>query len=516
MATLDSMHTSALPLGHANDTANALPQGQKLPANIEAEVAFLGAVLIDNRVIEELGTPLAPAHFFEPVHGRIYERILQLMDRKAVVTPVTLRPYFEADEALRALGGTAYLARLTADGQGLMAPRVLAEQIYDLALLRELVKVGRELVEGAMDTSESVEPLEQIEAAEAALYKVAEGAGNQNEAQSFGQATRTAISGIEKAFNSGGHVAGKTTGLDSVNQRIGGLHDSDLIILAGRPGMGKTSLATNIAFNAADRLMTDAALGIGPDKSIGTGVVFFSLEMSADQLATRVLAEQSGISSSALRMGKISREDFQQLSFASQRLAQLPLFIDDTPGLTIAGLRARARRLKRRHEIGHVIVDYLQLLQGSGRSTDNRVNEISEISRGLKTLAKELHVPVIALSQLSRAVEQREDKRPQLSDLRESGSIEQDADMVWFVFREDYYHQAKEPKEPTPSDPPGVHEAHATWVAEMERVNGLSELIIAKQRHGSTGKVRLRFEARITKFTDLAPEELAGHNYSDE
>jgi replicative DNA helicase len=246
----------------------------------------------------------------------------------------------------------------------LIAPRVLAEQIYDLALLRELVRVGRDLVQGAMDTSESVEPLEQIEAAEAALYKVADGAGSANEAKSFGEATRVAISGIEKAFNSGGHVAGKTTGLDSVNQRIGGLHDPDLIILAGRPGMGKTSLATNIAFNAANRLLTDRELGIDPAKSIGAATAFFSLEMSADQLATRILAEQSGISSSALRMGKISREDFQALSFASQRLSQLPLYIDDTPGLTIAGLRARARRLKRRHDIGLVIVDYLQLLSG--------------------------------------------------------------------------------------------------------------------------------------------------------
>ncbi|NBC36690.1 replicative DNA helicase [Novosphingobium sp. FSY-8] len=501
--------------GAPTPAANDGVTGRQLPANIEAEAAFLGAVLIDNRVIEELGQPLAPAHFFEPVHGRIYERILQLMDRKAVVTPVTLRPYFEADEALRELGGPAYLARLTADGQGLMAPRVLAEQIYELAMLRELVRVGRELISGAMDTSEAVDPEKQIENAEAALYKVAEGTGAANEAKSFGTATRVAIQGIEKAFNSGGHVSGKTTGLDSVNARIGGLHDSDLIILAGRPGMGKTSLATNIAFNAANRMLADRDMGLPPEKSIGAGVAFFSLEMSADQLATRILAEQSGISSSALRMGKISREDFQSLSFASQRLAQLPLFIDDTPGLTIAGLRARARRLQRRHGIGLVIVDYLQLLQGSGKATDNRVNEISEISRGLKTLAKELHVPVIALSQLSRAVEQREDKRPQLSDLRESGSIEQDADMVWFVFREDYYVKSREPKQPTATDPQPIVDAYAKWQEEMERVFGLAELIIAKQRHGSTGKVRMRFEAKITKFSDLAPEELAAYAHDD-
>ncbi|MFC0590287.1 replicative DNA helicase [Novosphingobium aquiterrae] len=484
-----------------------------LPSNVEAEAAFLGAVLIDNRVIEELSTPLLPMHFFEPIHARIYERILQLLDRKAVVTPITLKPYFEADEALKDLGGASYLARLTADGQGLLAPRELAGQIYDLALLRELISVGRNLVNSALDTSESVEPMDQIAAAEAALYKVAEGASTGSEAQGFASATRTALGMIEQALLSGGHISGTTTGLTSVNEKIGGLHDSDLIILAGRPGMGKTSLATNIAFNAADRLRRDLADGIAADKSVGAATAFFSLEMSADQLATRILAEQSGISSEALRMGKISRDDFQQLSYASQRLAELPLYIDDTPALSIAALRTRARRLKRRHDIGLVVVDYLQLLQGSGRANDNRVNEISEISRGLKTLAKELGVPVIALSQLSRAVEQREDKRPMLSDLRESGSIEQDADMVWFVFREDYYVAAREPKVPQDNDDAKTHEAHVAWQAEMERVYGTAELIVAKQRHGSTGKVRLRFESRITRFSDLADDSLAGHSY---
>ena len=483
---------------------------RSLPANIEAEAAFLGAVLIDNRVIEELVTPLLPQHFFEPAHARIFERVLQLLDRKAIVTPVTLKPYFEVDETLKALGGTAYLARLTADGQGLLAPRALADQIYDLALLRELGSVGRELVSNALDTSESVEPLEQVAAAEAALYKVAEGASAASEAQKFDVATRTALGMIEAALLSGGHISGKTTGLTSLNERIGGLHDSDLIILAGRPGMGKTSLATNIAFNAADRYRRDIADGIDPAKSVGAPVAFFSLEMSADQLATRILAEQSGISSENLRMGKISREDFQQLSFASQRLAELPLFIDDTPALTISALRTRARRLKRKHGLGLIVVDYLQLLQGSGRSTDNRVNEISEISRGLKTLAKELSLPVIALSQLSRAVESREDKRPMLSDLRESGSIEQDADMVWFVFREDYYVKATEPKFPTDADPADVRDKWERWREKMEQVTGLSELLIAKQRHGATGKVRLRFEARITRFSDLADDDMRG------
>ncbi|WP_374407606.1 replicative DNA helicase [Pelagerythrobacter sp.] len=488
-------------------------QGRALPANIEAEAAFLGAVLIDNRVIEELPVAIRPEHFFEPVHQRVYERVLTLLDRNAVVTPVTLKPYFEGDEALKELGGITYLAQLTADGQGLLAPRELAQQIYDLALLRELVSVGRTLVTGALDTSEDVAPMERIAQAEADLFKVAEGASSSNEASSFGMATNKALGMIELAINSGGHISGKTTGLTSINDKCGGLHNSDLIILAGRPGMGKSSLATNIAFNCADRLLRDRRDEIDEGRSVGAGVALFSLEMSADQLATRILAEQAGISSEALRMGKISRDDFQKLSFASQRLAELPLFIDDTPALTIAALRTRARRLKRKHEIGLVIVDYLQLLQGSGRATDNRVNEISEISRGLKTLAKELDVPVIALSQLSRAVEQRDDKRPMLSDLRESGSIEQDADMVWFIYREDYYVASREPKRPVESDDAKTHEAHATWASEMERVFGLAELIVAKQRHGATGKVRLRFEPRITRFSDLAEDDRRSGDY---
>ena len=492
--------------------AEAVP-GRVLPANIEAEAAFLGAVLIDNRVIEELPVAIRPEHFFEPVHQRIYERVLTLLDRNAVVTPVTLKPYFEADEALKELGGITYLAQLTADGQGLLAPRELAQQIYDLALLRELVSVGRTLVEGALDTSEDVAPMERIAQAEADLFKVAEGASTSNEASTFGMATNKALGMIELAINSGGHISGKTTGLTSINDKVGGLHNSDLIILAGRPGMGKSSLATNIAFNCADRLLRDRRDGIDDAKSVGAGAALFSLEMSADQLATRILAEQAAISSEALRMGKISRDDFQKLSFASQRLAELPLYIDDTPALTIAGLRTRARRLKRKHNIGLVVVDYLQLLQGSGRASDSRVNEISEISRGLKTLAKELDLPVIALSQLSRAVEQRDDKRPMLSDLRESGSIEQDADMVWFIFREDYYVASREPKRPVESDDIKTHEAHSAWASEMERVFGLAELIVAKQRHGATGKVRLRFEPRITRFSDLAEEDRRTSDY---
>nr|MDP8993751.1 replicative DNA helicase [Pseudomonadota bacterium] len=356
--------------------------------------------------------------------------------------------------------------------------------------------------------SEEVDPKGQIEEAEAALYRVAEEGGGEGTVKSFAQATRLAIQLAEKALNTGGGLSGVTSGFDGINAKTGGLHQSDLIILAGRPGMGKSSLATNIGFNAAQRLVRDLEDGIPAEKSAGAGVALFSLEMSADQLATRILAEQSGIPSESLRMGKISQQDFRNLARAAVELESLPLYIDDTPGLTIAALRTRARRLKRQRGIGLVVVDYLQLLQGTGRggSAENRVQEISEISRGLKTLAKELNVPVLALSQLSRAVEQREDKRPQLSDLRESGSIEQDADIVLFIYREDYYVAAREPKRPIEGDDAKVWDDHAKWMLDMERVSGLAELIVAKQRHGATGKLKLKFESRITRFSDYADE----------
>ncbi|MDO6414853.1 replicative DNA helicase [Sphingomonas sp. BIUV-7] len=495
------------------ETLRILPQpeavgAQALPHNVDAEAALLGALMIDNRLVEDVQLKLRPDHFHEPAHGRIFEAILKLAERNMIANPVTLRPMFEADQALKELGGPSYLAQLTGSGAALIGARDFAAQIYDLALLRALIGVGREMVEKAVDTSESVDPKSQIEAAEVALYRVAEEGGEQGSVKTFGQATRMAVEQAERALNSGGHVSGVTTGLESVNAKIGGLHSSDLLILAGRPGMGKTSLATNIAYNAARRLIRDREDGIPDEKSIGAAVAFFSLEMSADQLATRILSEQSGISSENLRMGKISQADFRNLARAAQELENLPLYIDDTPGLTIAALRTRARRLKRQRGIGFIVVDYLQLLQGSGNSRDgNRVQEISEISRGLKTLAKELGVPVMALSQLSRQVESREDKRPQLSDLRESGSIEQDADMVLFVFREEYYVASREPKRPGEGDDAKSFEAHDQWMRDMEGAFGLCELIIAKSRHGATGRVKLKFEAKITKFSDLAEDD---------
>jgi replicative DNA helicase len=475
------------------------PGTQALPQNVEAEAALLGALMVDNRLVEDVQMKLRPEHFFEPLHGRIYEAILRMTDGNRVANPVTLRPMFEADEAMKEVGGPAYLAQLTGSGAAVIGARDFAAQVYDLALLRALVGVGRDLVESALDTSEEVAPLAQIERAETELYKVAEEGGAEGKAKSFGEATKEALEMAERALNSGGHLSGFTTGLESLNGKIGGLHKSDLIIVAGRPGMGKSALGTNIAFAAAQRFLRDAEDSIEPEKSAGAPVALFSLEMSADQLATRILAEQSGISSENLRMGRISQQEFRSLARAAAELQSLPLYIDDTPGLTIAALRTRARRLKRQKGIGVVVVDYLQLLQGTGRgSNDNRVQEISEISRGLKQLAKELNVPVIGLSQLSRAVEQREDKRPQLSDLRESGSIEQDADIVLFIYREDYYLAAKQPGDDHPD--------FAAWQEEMARAYGRAEVIVAKQRHGATGKIHLKFDSRITKFSDAVDE----------
>ncbi len=468
------------------------PASVELPHNVEAEAALIGALMIDNRIAEDVQMKLRPEHFFEPLHGRLYDQIMKLVERNMIATPVTLRPLFLADPDLPRFGGPAYLAELTHSAALIAAPD-FAQQIYDLALLRALVTVGREMATAALDTSQEINPREQIEAAEMALYKVAEDGEVSGGVKTFGAAIKTAIGMAEIAIKSGGHLSGITTGLTALNEKLGGLHPSDLVILAGRPAMGKTALATNIAFAAARRHVADRA------DHAGAAVAFFSLEMAADQLAGRVLAEQSGLTSESLRMGKINQAEFRDLARAAAELNDLPMYIDDTPALSIAALRTRARRLKRQKQIGLIVVDYLQLLQGSSRANgDNRVQEVSEISRGLKTLAKELGVPVLALSQLSRAVEQRENKRPQLSDLRESGTIEQDADIVLFVYREEYYHAQRKPAD-------GV-KGFDEWMEEGHKIEGRAEVIVAKQRHGSTGIVPLRFEKEITRFSDLADE----------
>lgn len=480
----------------------------QLPHNVEAEAALLGALMIDNRLAEDVQLKLRPDHFFEPLHGRIYEALLRLIDRNMVASPVTLRPMFDADEAMRELGGPAYLAQLTGSGASLIGARDFATQIYDLALLRALIGVGRVMVEEALDTSQDVDPLGQIERAETELYKVAEEGGGEGRVKTFGQATKLAVEMAEKALNSGGHLSGVTTGLTDLNGLTGGFHKSDLIIIAGRPGMGKTSLATNIAYSAARRFIQDRQDGFDMSKTSGAVVAFFSLEMSADQLATRILAEQSEVPAELIRTGKLSRQEFQRFARVAGELEGLPFYIDDTAGLTIAGLRTRARRLKRQKALGMIVVDYLQLLQGTSKnSNDGRVQEISEISRGLKTLAKELNIPVIALSQLSRQVEQREDKKPQLSDLRESGSIEQDADLVVFIYREDYYHNFKRPEKPDEGSSTVMKEKYSDWERVEVEISGKTQIIVAKSRHGRTDSVIVRFDGQLTKFSDLVRDE---------
>jgi replicative DNA helicase len=482
------------------------PEGTTLPANVEAEAALLGAMMIDNRVAEDVLQKLRPEHFFEPLHGRIYDAISTLVGDNRLATPVTLKPLFQADAAMKELGGPAYLAQLTGNPASLIGARAFADQVYDLAVLRALVSVGRNLVDSALDTSEEINPAKQIEQAELRLYEVAEKGGEDTGAKNFMRAATVAVRNTERAMNSGGSVSGITSGLTDFNAMTGGLNRSDLLILAGRPGMGKTSLATNMAFNAAKRYLDDIEAGIPEEKSIGAPVAFFSLEMSADQLALRILSEQSEVSSEKLRTGNISGPEFMKFARAAGDLERLPLYIDDTPGLTIAALRTRARRLKRQYKIGMVVVDYLQLLTGSAKASgDGRVQEISEISRGLKTLAKELHVPVLALSQLSRAVESREDKRPQLSDLRESGSIEQDADIVLFVYRDEYYHDFKAPKGIDGNSTPDEIAKYQAWQDHQLQVANKASVIIAKQRHGATGTIDLRFDRQFTKFSDLAP-----------
>lgn len=467
----------------------------ELPHNLDAEQALLGAMMIDNRLVEDVMPRVRAEHFFDELNGRIFEQIVRLADRGMVANPVTLKPLFVADAAMQAAGGPGYLAQLTDASAALIAAVDFAQQIYDLALLRELARVGRDMATAALDTSDAVDPKAQIEAAEMALYKVAEQGEVASGAIVFAVAATAAVHMAERAMKSGGHLSGITTGLDALNAKLGGLHDSDLVILAGRPAMGKTALATNIAFAAAKRLVLERGAADGTKN--GAAVAFFSLEMSADQLATRLLAEQSGISSEQLRMGRISQAEFRQLARAAAELNDLPLYIDDTPALTIAALRTRARRLKRQRGIGLIVVDYLQLLQGTAKNAgENRVQEVSEITRGLKTLAKMLRVPVLALSQLSRAVEQREDKHPQLADLRESGTIEQDADIVMFVYREEYYHSQKKPEDGS--------EKFDKWLEKAHRIEGRAEVIVAKQRHGSTGIVPLMFHKETTRFADIA------------
>lgn len=462
-----------------------------LPHNLDAEQGLLGALLVDNRTIERIGEMLKPQHFFSPAHGRIFETILKMIDRGQEASPVTLKNYFEGDEELKDVGGAAYLADLAANVVSVINARDYAERIYELSLRRELITLGEDVVNESYEHDIDVNANDTIEMAEARLFALAESGEVKGKFITLRDSVLTAIELAEKAFKADGHVTGVTTGLRDMDKKLGGLQNSDLLILAGRPSMGKTALATNIAYNAAR-----AYAETGGKEGAIVGV--FSLEMSADQLAARILADCSEISGDDIRKGNIKQDDFRTFAAAAQELSQMPLYIDDTPALSIGAVRTRARRLKRQHGLGMLVIDYLQLLRGTGsrQSESNRVQEVSEITRGLKAIAKELNIPVLALSQLSRQVEQREDKRPMLSDLRESGSIEQDADIVMFVYREEYYLSRTEPEVGT--------EKHMQWQERMDKAHNVGECIVSKNRHGSIGPVRMQFNPNLTRFSDLA------------
>ena len=467
------------------------PGFRVMPHNMEAEQGLLGALLVDNRAMEKIGDFLRAEHFFLPAHRRIFDAIQKMIERGQSASPVTLKVYFEKDAELAGVGGAEYLAELAASVITVINTEDYGRSIYDLHLRRELIALGEEMVLSAFEHSIDADANTAIEATEARLFALAETGQVKGGFISLRDSVLTAIQIAERAYKTEGHVTGVTTGLRDLDGKLGGLHKSDLLILAARPSMGKTALAVNIAWAAAQRYAETGG-------KEGGRVGFFSLEMSADQLATRILADQADVSGDAIRKGDLNAESFGRFAAASQRMSQVPLYIDDTPALTIGAVRTRARRLKRQHGLELLVVDYLQLLQGSGtrQSEGNRVLEISEITRGLKAIAKELEIPVIALSQLSRAVEQREDKRPQLSDLRESGSIEQDADCVMFIYREEYYLSRLMPDMDN-------HEKFQEWQQKMDRSMNIAEVIVAKQRHGPIGPVRLQFTASKTRFDDL-------------
>lgn len=475
-------------------------QGYRVPPhNIEAEQALLGAILVNNEAYDRLSSFLEPIHFFDALHGRVYEAAAKLITAGHLASPVTLKNFFERDEALTEIGGPQYLARLAGAATTIINVEEYGRTIYELAIRRELIQVGSSIHNRAYDAPIDDTPSQQILEAEQALYQLAEQGKYEGGFRGFHEALKGAIDMAAAAYERDGGLSGISTGLRDLDKMMGGLQPSDLIVLAGRPSMGKTALATNIAFNAAKAYKAEHHADGTVDVKDGAIVGFFSLEMSSEQLATRLLAEQSGVPSESIRRGRIQEEEFHSLVEASRELQSIPLYIDDTGGLTIATVAARARRLKRQRGLGLLVIDYLQLLAGSGKSGENRVQEVTQITTGLKALAKELNVPIIALSQLSRQVEARDDKRPQLSDLRESGSIEQDADVVMFVFREEYYVQRREPREGTPE--------YLAWQEEMNQVHALAEVIIGKQRHGPTGTVKLQFEANVTRFADLAAED---------
>jgi replicative DNA helicase len=475
------------------------PLYREAPNNIEAEQALLGAIMVNNDAFYRVSDFLKSAHFHEPLHRKIYEVLAEFIRMGKTANPVTVKTFLPADQKVGDMTVSYYLARLAAEAVTVINAADYGRAIYDLATRRALITVGEDMVNIAYDAPVDMAPQEQIEDAERRLFELAETGRYDGGFESFTDAVKTAVDMANAAYMRDGHLSGISTGFRDMDNRMGGLQPSDLVIVAGRPGMGKSSLATNIAFHIANAY-EPAPQADGSFKAANGGVVgLFSLEMSSEQLATRIISEQTEIPSSKIRRGEITESDFDKLVACSQMMQKLPLYIDQTGGISIAQLTARARRLKRQRGLDVIIIDYIQLMTGSSkRANENRVQEITEITTGLKALAKELNVPIIALSQLSRQVESRDDKRPQLSDLRESGSIEQDADVVLFVFREEYYLRNKEPK-------PGTDE-YFKWETEMNEARGKAEVIIAKQRHGPTGTVQMGFQGEFTRFFDLAED----------
>ena len=468
------------------------------PHNVEAEQALLGAVLVNNEAFYRVSDFLAPEHFYEPMHREIYEVSGKIIRAGKTATPITVKTFLP-DNLIADVTMPQYLARLAAEATTVINAADYGQSIYDLAIRRNLILIGEEMTSTAYNSDVEETAQKQIEEAEKQLFDLAEKGRYDGGFLPFNDALKAAITMAGEAYSRDGRLSGIATGLHDLDQRMGGLQKSDLVIIAGRPGMAKTSLATTIGFNVAQAWKYEVQPDGHRKTTDGGQVGFFSLEMSAEQLATRVLSAESEISSSDIRRGNIHESQFAKLVDAANVMTQIPLYIDDTGGLAVSQLAARARRLKRQKGLDLIIIDYVQLLSGSSRrANENRVQEMTEITTNLKALAKELDVPIIALSQLSRQVEQRDDKRPQLSDLRESGSIEQDADVVLFIYREEYYLKNKEPREGTPE--------HLAWMEEMDKVHGRAELIVGKQRHGPTGTVQVQFTANLTKFSDLAPD----------
>ena len=473
------------------------------PSNLQAEQALLGALLANNKAYERVSEFLIPDHFADPIHGRIFGSIARRIEAGQLADAVTLKAEYEHSGVLAEVGGTAYLAQLLSAMVGIINAGEYGRAIYDAWVRRQLIEIGETVVNNAFGAVAELAGLQQVEAAEQALFDLSAKGGSERGFVAFKGALTAAIHMAERAFHRAGGVSGLSTGLRDLDKKTGGMHPSDLLILAGRPGMGKTALATKIAFGAARSLLAEAREA-DPNGVPKGSVAMFSLEMSAEQLATRLLAEESRISGDRIRRGDIGQKDFDRFVQVSREISAMPFHIDDTPAITLSAMRTRCRRLKRTKGLSLIVVDYLQLMRpAAGTRQENRVQEISQITQGLKALAKELQVPVLALSQLSRQVESREDKRPQLADLRESGSIEQDADVVMFIYRDEYYLQQRAPKQLAFDNDDKFHSATEKWQRDMEQVHNRAEVLIEKQRHGPTGKIDLFFEGEFTRFADL-------------